>query len=232
MAAAATGTAEACEEGTGPSSTEAAPPKLFVLTNGVAKKMNVGMIMRSACAFGAEVSHEARCTAPLLFLTACSQCLVVVGRGHKDHLQKFGAHGTDKHLPVKRFPRLQDAVDWAHEQGAKVVGVEITLDAKPVTDPAAFDGDTMLFLGEEGHGLTERQKELCDSFVYIPQFGSGTASLNVSVAASIAMHHFATYANYAERQRAEGLDKFLVEALPDPATLPRTEDELALAAKR
>jgi len=44
--------------------------------------------------------------------------------------------------------------------------------------------------------------------VYIRQYGSGTASLNVSVAASIVMHHFAMWANYDERAR-EG-EKFLV----------------------
>jgi hypothetical protein len=31
---------------------------------------------------------------------------------------------------------------------------------------------------------------LCDFFVYIPQYGGGTASLDVIVAASIVLHHF------------------------------------------
>ena len=31
---------------------------------------------------------------------------------------------------------------------------------------------------------------MCDFFVYIPQYGGGTASLNVTVAASIVLHHF------------------------------------------
>ena len=37
--------------------------------------------------------------------------------------------------------------------------------------------------------------------VYIPQHGPGTASLNVAVAASIVLHHFATWAAYPERSR-------------------------------
>ncbi len=49
-------------------------------------------------------------------------------------------------------------------------------------------------LGNEGQGLSERQMSLCDSFVYIPQHGQGTASLNVAVACSIVLHHFATWA--------------------------------------
>jgi hypothetical protein len=43
---------------------------------------------------------------------------------------------------------------------------------------------------------------LCDSFVYIPQYGPGTASLNVTVAASIILQHFAVWAGYLERERA------------------------------
>lgn len=39
-------------------------------------------------------------------------------------------------------------------------------------------------------GLSEKECEICDFFVYIPQYGGGTASLNVTVAASIVLHHF------------------------------------------
>ena len=53
----------------------------------------------------------------------------------------------------------------------------------------------------QGTGLSPQQAELCDSFVYIEQYGAGTASLNVSVAASIVLHHFALWAGYQERSR-------------------------------
>ena len=49
-------------------------------------------------------------------------------------------------------------------------------------------------LGNEGQGLSPKQISLCDSFVYIPQHGCGTASLNVAVACSIVLHHFALWA--------------------------------------
>lgn len=54
--------------------------------------------------------------------------------------------------------------------------------------PAAF------MLGNEGQGLSPKQMALCDRFVYIPQYGVGTASLNVAVAASIVLHHFSVWA--------------------------------------
>ena len=56
----------------------------------------------------------------------------------------------------------------------------------------------------QGRGLSEGQIRVCDSFVYIPQYGSGTASLNVYVAASIVLHHFATWAGYHEQSRTAG----------------------------
>lgn len=55
-------------------------------------------------------------------------------------------------------------------------------------------GPTAFMLGNEGQGLSPRQMALCDSFVYIPQYGAGTASLNVAVACSIVLHHFALWA--------------------------------------
>ncbi len=54
----------------------------------------------------------------------------------------------------------------------------------------------------QGSGLSAAQLAACDALVYIPQHGPGTASLNVAVAASIVLHHFAVWAGYAERPRA------------------------------
>jgi tRNA C32,U32 (ribose-2'-O)-methylase TrmJ len=53
----------------------------------------------------------------------------------------------------------------------------------------------------QGQGLSEKQIQLCDGFVYISQYGEGTASLNVAVAASIVLHNFAVWAQYPERER-------------------------------
>lgn len=42
--------------------------------------------------------------------------------------------------------------------------------------------------------MNAAQVAICDAFVIIPQYGGGTASLNVTVAASIIMHSFAVWA--------------------------------------
>jgi hypothetical protein len=61
-------------------------------------------------------------------------------------------------------------------------------------------------------GLSDKQKQQCDSFVYISQYGNGTASLNVAVACSIVLHHFAISAGYPERQRHG--EKYLLDDRP------------------
>lgn len=38
--------------------------------------------------------------------------------------------------------------------------------------------------------MSEAQKAICDQFVYIPQYGNGTASLNVNVATALVLHNF------------------------------------------
>ena len=66
----------------------------------------------------------------------------------------------------------------------------------------------------QGQGLSPRQMRNCDAFIYIPQDGPGTASLNVAVAASIVLHHYALWAGFQERSR-EG-QKYVVDARPPP----------------
>lgn len=56
-------------------------------------------------------------------------------------------------------------------------------------------------LGNEGSGLNQNQIDICDHFVYIPQYTDKTASLNVAIAGSIIFHHFAIWAGYQEHSR-------------------------------
>jgi len=38
--------------------------------------------------------------------------------------------------------------------------------------------------------MSQAQKDICDEFVYIPQYGNGTASLNVNVATALVLHNW------------------------------------------
>lgn len=89
--------------------------------------------------------------------------------------------------------------------------MEIRDDAKPVNQHH-FRKSTAFLLGNEGTGLSAKEYEICDFFVYIPQYGCGTASLNVTVAASIVLHHFGLWAGFSERTR-DG-NKFIVAERP------------------
>ena len=53
---------------------------------------------------------------------------------------------------------------------------------------------TLLIIGEEGVGITPETLELCDNFVFIPQFGS-VRSLNAGVASGIIMNDLVTKFN-------------------------------------
>merc|ERR1711920_903948 len=53
-------------------------------------------------------------------------------------------------------------------------------------------------MGNEGSGMSDKQLAVCDFFVYIPQYSNSTASLNVLVAGSIIMHHFALFAGFQQ----------------------------------
>jgi tRNA(Leu) C34 or U34 (ribose-2'-O)-methylase TrmL len=154
------------------------------------KKLNVGMTIRSAVAFGAEV--------------------VVAG---PRAVSTFGDQGTTRHTRLHQFDRLRDAVGWLRGRGVTICGIEITQDAAPVQSHP-FRGPTAFLAGSEGEGLCDAHKALCDHFVYVPHYGSGTASLNVTVATSIVLHHFGVWAGYAEAPRESGRDKFVVAALP------------------
>ncbi|KAJ9537314.1 hypothetical protein OSB04_030047 [Centaurea solstitialis] len=161
----------------------------YVVIHNIAKRHNVGTLARSATAFG--VSE-----------------LILVGR--RD-FNSFGSHGSTSHLPFRHFYSLADARIFLKEKDCDICGVEITDNATAVNGHP-FKKSTAFLLGNEGSGLSAKECEVCDYFVYIPQYGCGTASLNVTVAASIILHHFAVWAGFPERSR-DG-NKFVVAEKP------------------
>lgn len=76
-----------------------------------------------------------------------------------------------------------------------------------------FRKSTVFMVGNEGTGMNPQQMAVCDFFVYIPQHTRTTASLNVLVACSIVLHHFALFADF-DTSPMEGA-KFVVDDPPD-----------------
>jgi tRNA G18 (ribose-2'-O)-methylase SpoU len=94
-------------------------------------------------------------------------------------------------ISLRRFPDLAACKAFLAERGATLYGVEIVAGARLVED-VDFKGRPCAFMmGNEGSGMNKPQLEACDEFVIIPQYGNGTASLNVSNAAAIVLQYFA-----------------------------------------
>lgn len=166
------------------------PPRSFVIVHNIGKRQNVGTIARCATAFG-----------------VC-EVLIVGERA----FNTFGSHGSDAHVAFRHFASLLEARRFVKEDWhGVVVGIEI-MDGAVSVASEPFHGNTAFMLGNEGQGLSDAQKAACDSFIYIPQFGEGTASLNVAVACGIVLHRFASWAGYTERGR-DG-EKFCVADRP------------------
>ena len=98
-------------------------------------------------------------------------------------------------MTITRFGKWQDCVNHFREQHIQLVGVEIHEKAQNIEDFCAQEPstDVAFFMGNEGQGLLAKHMGSCDGFVIISQYGGGTASLNVNVAASIVLHRFHDY---------------------------------------
>lgn len=169
----------------------------YVILHDVSKKINAGTLIRSASAFG---------------------CAGIIVRAKKrSEVATFGAHGSDKHVPFICVDFETDVFTYAKKTlKCHVVGVEIKEEAISVSSTRFADlvesyPRVAFVLGNEGTGMHPSVAANCDSFVYIPHFGGGTASLNVAVAGGIIFHRYATCAGFAERQR-QG-EKFVVDEL-------------------
>jgi tRNA C32,U32 (ribose-2'-O)-methylase TrmJ len=167
-------------------------PRFYVIVSHLSKKANIGTLLRCASAFGVRE---------------------VLVAGNRRQLQTFGAQGTQRHVCLRYFESLETAAAYARARGCSICGVEIKPESRPLTS-RPFSGPTAFVMGNEGEGLHGKQVAICDWFCHIPQYGCGTASLNVAVAAGIVFQHFASWAQYPERAR-EG-EKFVVKAVPAP----------------
>jgi tRNA (guanosine-2'-O-)-methyltransferase len=142
--------------------------RLALLLDSVSQPFNVGSIIRSAAAFGAERLWLCGSTAPL---------------GHPGVGKT--ALGTQRLVEVTAEPDPAAAAKAAAASGLRMVVVELASGAVPLHE-APLDGDVCLAVGNEDHGCTAALLATADAVTYIPQPGR-VGSLNVAVAAAIAM---------------------------------------------
>jgi 23S rRNA (guanosine2251-2'-O)-methyltransferase len=138
---------------------------LLVLLDGVEDPHNLGAIVRSSLAAGAQgvVIPERRAA------------------GLTDTVERASA-GALAHLAIARVKNLVRAMEEMKEAGYWLVGLDERAE-KNYTD-VDLKSSIGLVLGSEGEGLHELTRKRCDFLVSIPTMGP-VKSLNVSVAAGI-----------------------------------------------
>jgi 23S rRNA (guanosine2251-2'-O)-methyltransferase len=143
------------------------PQGLLVLLDGIEDPHNLGAIVRTALAAGANgvVIPERRAA------------------GLTDMVERASA-GALAHLPVARVKNLVRAMEEMKEAGYWLIGLDERA-GKKYTD-ADFSGQVGIVLGGEGEGLHELTRKRCDFLVSIPTTGP-VRSLNVSVAAGVVL---------------------------------------------
>lgn len=141
---------------------------LEVAIENVGHDFNVGTIVRSANNFNARKVH-------------------IIGR---KKYNRRGAMCTDKYLEVVYWSDLQGFLADQKRRGQEVVAIENNTDrVKPLVSKKFVQATTLLF-GSEGDGLTTEALNNADDVREIESFGS-TRSVNVGVAAGIAMYEWA-----------------------------------------
>ena len=138
---------------------------LLVLLDGIEDPHNLGAIVRTSLAAGAQgvVIPERRAA------------------GLTDTVERASA-GALAHLPVARVKNLVRAMEEIKEAGYWLVGLDERAE-KNFTD-VDLTGSVGIILGREGEGLHELTRKRCDFLVSLPTTGP-VRSLNVSVAAGV-----------------------------------------------
>jgi len=147
---------------------ELAGGKLVVVLDQVTDPHNVGAVLRSAAAFGADA----------LVLTERH------GPAEGGVLAK-AASGALEHVPLVRVTNLARALDQLGEMGFLRLGLD-SAHADAIESIEASER-TAIVLGAEGKGLRRLTREKCDRLVRIEVPGP-IASLNVSNAAALALY--------------------------------------------
>ncbi len=142
---------------------------LFIALDGVTDPQNLGAVIRSAAAFGANgvILPERRSAS----VTAAAW--------------KVSA-GAAAHIPVARVVNLTKAIESMRERGYYTVGLDGGGDK--LVGETGFETDPLIVvLGSEGKGLSRLVRESCDAIAGIP-ITSMVESLNASVAAGISLY--------------------------------------------
>jgi tRNA G18 (ribose-2'-O)-methylase SpoU len=99
-----------------------------------------------------------------------------------------GAMVTDRYQHVRHHPTVADLAAYLHglPEPVRLLGID-NLPGSAHLETMPMPRRVCFLFGQEGPGLSEAAREVCDGTFSIAQFGS-TRSINASAAAAIAMH--------------------------------------------
>ncbi|HYB35913.1 MAG TPA: RNA methyltransferase [Mycobacterium sp.] len=129
---------------------------------------NIGAVVRTANAFAVDTVH-------------------IVGRRRWN---RRGAMVTDRYQRLCHHDNIAALLDFAAHAGLTVVAVDNVPGAARLEE-TTLPRQCLLIFGQEGPGITDDARAGAAITVSIAQFGS-TRSINVAVAAGIAMHAWIT----------------------------------------
>jgi tRNA (guanosine-2'-O-)-methyltransferase len=142
--------------------------RICLLLESVSQPFNVGSIIRTAAAFGADHVWLCGDTADPEHPSARKTAL-----------------GTGRYLTFEPMPSPAAAAAAAAADGLRLVAIELATGATPL-HRADLGGDLCLAIGNEDRGCSPALLAAADLVAYIPQPGR-VGSLNVAAAAAIAL---------------------------------------------
>jgi len=156
--------------------------RLLVILDGVEDPHNLGAIIRTAHAAGANaVVVSERRAAPLT-----------------ETVEKAAA-GALEYLPVARVTNVSQAIERLKQKGFWIYGLDER--GTQLYDEIEFSMPTAIVLGGEGKGLHQAVQKHCDVLLRIPMAGA-VSSLNVSVAAGIVLFEWRGKSGAAARRNS------------------------------
>jgi 23S rRNA (guanosine2251-2'-O)-methyltransferase len=143
------------------------PLNLVVVLDQITDPHNVGAILRTACAFGADAVITTARHSP-----------------RETGVMAKSASGALDLVPMIEVRNLGDALEVLKKRGMTVLGFDS--EAEQPLRPRSGEEPLAVVMGAEGKGLRQRTRELCDEMVRLDMRGP-IKSLNVSNAAAIAL---------------------------------------------
>ncbi len=141
----------------------------MIVLDQVSDPRNVGAILRSAAAFGAAAVIVQDRRAP----------------AETGAMARAAAGALDR-VPLLRAVNIARTIEALKQAGLWILGLDAAAE-RTLGEAGLGDRRLALVLGAEDEGMRRLTRESCDLLVRLPQTDA-VASLNVSVAAAVALH--------------------------------------------